>query len=162
MPQIPSGFGQIVGSYFLRRTPPEKEGKETAAKPRRRAVVAFGAAVALWVLIALILIALWVFENHHAKIERDRGDFLMVQGKLPEALDSYQKSLATVKHLGFLVNSNSSWQQDLSVCYKKVGNVLMAQGKPPEALDAYQQSLTIRRNLPTRRNPIVASSGIWQ
>jgi tetratricopeptide (TPR) repeat protein len=75
------------------------------------------------------------------------GDVLVAQGKLQEALDAYQRSLAIAKRLAEQDKSNSGWQRDLSVSYEKVGDVLVAQGKLQEALDAYQQSLKIRQIL---------------
>jgi tetratricopeptide (TPR) repeat protein len=75
------------------------------------------------------------------------GDVLVAQGKLPEALEAYQQTLAISKRLADQDKSNADGQRDLSFGYERVGGVLAAQGKLPEALEAYQQSLTIRRTL---------------
>jgi tetratricopeptide (TPR) repeat protein len=75
------------------------------------------------------------------------GDVRVAQGKLQEALDTYQQSLAIFKRLAEQDKSNSGWQRDLSASYEKVGEVLVAQGKLQEALDAYQQSLAIAKRL---------------
>jgi tetratricopeptide (TPR) repeat protein len=69
------------------------------------------------------------------------------QGKLAEALDSYQQSLKIRQILAEQDKTNTGWQRDLSVSYAKVGEVLEAQGKLTEALDAYQQYLTILKRL---------------
>ena len=72
---------------------------------------------------------------------------LVAQGKLQEALEAYQQSLAIMKRLAEQDKTNSGWQRDLSVSYEKVGDVLVAQGKLQEALEAYQQSLAIAKRL---------------
>jgi tetratricopeptide (TPR) repeat protein len=86
------------------------------------------------------------------------GDVLEAQGKLPEALEVYQQSLAIVKSLAVEDPSNVGWQQDLSVIYGKVGGVLAAQGKLPETLETYQQSLAIIKRL-AEQDP---SNAGWQ
>jgi tetratricopeptide (TPR) repeat protein len=75
------------------------------------------------------------------------GDVRMVQGKLQEALDAYQQSLAIAKRLAEQDKTNSEWQRDLGISYEKIANVLMAQGKLQEALDLYQQELGIAKRL---------------
>src|SRR5208282_5267893 len=72
------------------------------------------------------------------------GDVKAAQGKLPEALDAYQESLATAERL---VESDSRFQWNFAVSYEKVGNVLEAQGKLAEALDVYQQEMAIAKRL---------------
>jgi tetratricopeptide (TPR) repeat protein len=79
----------------------------------------------------------------------------MARSRFSEALDSYQKSLVTVKQFSFV---NGSWQQDLSVCYEKLGNALKAQNKLPEALDAYLQELAIDKRL----TDLGQSNVVWQ
>jgi tetratricopeptide (TPR) repeat protein len=74
----------------------------------------------------------------------DLGDGLRAHGKLPEAMDAYQQSLAIRKKFADQDSSNVNWQRDLTMSYDRVGNVLVAQGKLPEALDRYEQSLAIR------------------
>jgi tetratricopeptide (TPR) repeat protein len=75
------------------------------------------------------------------------GDVLNGQGKLEEALDAYQQSLAIRRNLAEQYKSDAGWQRDLSVSYNRVGDVLSGQGKLQEALDVYQQSLSIRQKL---------------
>jgi tetratricopeptide (TPR) repeat protein len=62
------------------------------------------------------------------------GGVLEAQGKLQEALDSYQQSLNIRRTLAEQDKSNAGWQRDLSVSLEKVGEVLVAQGKLDEAL----------------------------
>ena len=49
---------------------------------------------------------------------------LAAQGNLPEALKSYQGSLAIRDRLAKADTGNAGWQRDLSVSYNKVGGVL--------------------------------------
>src|SRR5258707_6721973 len=86
------------------------------------------------------------------------GDVLVAQGKLQDALDTYQQGLAIAKRLVEQDKTNSGWQRDLSIRYQRVGNVLVAQGKLREALDAYQQYLAIAKRLAEQDK---ANSG-WQ
>jgi tetratricopeptide (TPR) repeat protein len=75
------------------------------------------------------------------------GSVLETQGKLQEAMDTYQRALAIVKRLADREGSNANWQRDLAVSYAHVGGVLKGQGKLPEALDAYQHGLAITQRL---------------
>ena len=65
------------------------------------------------------------------------GDVLVAQGNLPEALKSFQASLAIGDRLANADQGNAGWQRDLSVSYNKVGDVLVAQGNLPEALKSF-------------------------
>jgi serine/threonine protein kinase/class 3 adenylate cyclase len=86
------------------------------------------------------------------------ADVRIAQGKLQEALESYQQSLASRKRLVEQNNSNADWQRNLSVSYEHIGNVLVAQGKLQDALEAYQQGLVIGKRLVEQDK----SNSIWQ
>jgi tetratricopeptide (TPR) repeat protein len=75
------------------------------------------------------------------------GDVLVAQGKLPEALQSYQAGRAIADRLAQSDPGNAGWQRDLSVSDENVGDVLVAQGKLPEALLSFQASRAIRDRL---------------
>lgn len=77
----------------------------------------------------------------------ERGDVLVAQGSLPEALKAFRDSLAIRERLGKVNPTNAEWQRDLSVTYQRVGDVLVAQGNLPEALKAFQDSLAIDARL---------------
>ena len=77
----------------------------------------------------------------------EKGDVLVAQGNLAEALKAYQDSLAIADRLAKADPSNAGWQRDLSVSYDKVGDVLVAQGNLAEALKSYQDSLAIAERL---------------
>ncbi|MEO1609945.1 MAG: toll/interleukin-1 receptor domain-containing protein [Pseudomonadota bacterium] len=77
----------------------------------------------------------------------ERGNVLVAQGNLPQALDSFQASLAIAERLAKAAPGNAGWQRDLSVSYEKIGSVLVAQGNLPQALDSFQASLAIRERL---------------
>jgi len=49
------------------------------------------------------------------------GNALLAQGKLAQALDVYQQSLAIAKRLADQDKSNAGWQRDLSVGDEKLG-----------------------------------------
>jgi tetratricopeptide (TPR) repeat protein len=71
------------------------------------------------------------------------GDVLVAQGKLPEALQSYQAGRAIADRLAQSDPGNAGWQRDLLVLDNEVADVLVAQGKLPEALQSYQASHAI-------------------
>jgi tetratricopeptide (TPR) repeat protein/energy-coupling factor transporter ATP-binding protein EcfA2 len=86
-------------------------------------------------------------QEQKAAILSNLGDVLLEQGKLPEALDSYQQSSEIFKHLAEQDKSNAGWQRDLSLSYEKIGDVLRARGELRDALDLYQRSLEIFKRL---------------
>ncbi|HZY59161.1 MAG TPA: hypothetical protein VFE56_05325 [Candidatus Binataceae bacterium] len=57
-----------------------------------------------------------------------RGDVLVAQGNLPEALKSFRDSHDIFDRLAKADPGNAGWQRDLSVSYNKIGDVLVAQG----------------------------------
>jgi len=65
------------------------------------------------------------------------GTSLYNEGKLAEALNQYQKSLAIRERLA----PNSL---DVAMSYNNIGNAYLSQGKLAEALNQYQKSLAIR------------------
>ncbi len=75
------------------------------------------------------------------------GDVLRAQGKLPEALEVYQQSLAIAKRLTDQDNLNPDWLGGFALTFARVGGVLVAQGKLEQALEVYQQELTIAQHL---------------
>jgi tetratricopeptide (TPR) repeat protein len=62
------------------------------------------------------------------------GVALEAQGKLQEALETYEQSSTIFKRLAEQDKTNSDWQRNLSISYEKVGDVLAVQGKLQEAL----------------------------
>jgi hypothetical protein len=50
----------------------------------------------------------------------------MAQGNLAEALKSYQDGLALADRLAKSNPENASWQRDVSISYKKIGDVIAA------------------------------------
>ena len=97
-------------------------------------------------------------QHQRASMLNNLGDVLVTQGKLQEALDAYQQSLAIAKRLAEQDKSNAGWQRALSVSYNKVGEVLVAQGRIQEALEAYQQDLAIAKRLAEQDK----SNPVWQ
>jgi tetratricopeptide (TPR) repeat protein/class 3 adenylate cyclase/tRNA A-37 threonylcarbamoyl transferase component Bud32 len=88
------------------------------------------------------------------------GDVLVAQGKLQDALDLYEQSLAIAKGMAKQdkYKSDPDIQRDFSVIYDKLGDVLLAQSKLQDALDAYQQGLTITKQLAEQDK----SKAAWQ
>ena len=75
------------------------------------------------------------------------GDVLMAQGKVEEALRTYEESLAIRKSLAEKDPSNAVWKRGLCSSLEKTGNALMQLGKVDEAQKAYQEALQIRKTL---------------
>jgi tetratricopeptide (TPR) repeat protein len=71
------------------------------------------------------------------------GDVLVQQGKLTDALQSYQAQLAIVERLANADPDNTMGQRDLSVSYNKIGNILALQGKLTDALRSFRDGLAI-------------------
>ena len=72
---------------------------------------------------------------------------LAVQGKLPEALESFRSQLAIAERLANADPDNADLQGGLSLSHEKVGEALMAQGNLPEALEAFRSQLEIIEQL---------------
>ncbi|MGO9459249.1 MAG: tetratricopeptide repeat protein [Rhodomicrobium sp.] len=72
---------------------------------------------------------------------------LVAQGNLPEAMKSFQASLAIRDRLARADPGNAGWQRDLSLSYERIGGVLVKQGNLPEALKSFQANLAIRDRL---------------
>ena len=86
--------------------------------------------------------------QHELSVADDKvGDVQVAQGKLADALASYQADLAISERLAKSDPGNAGWQRDLSVSYDKVGNVQVAQGNLTDALASYQASLAIAERL---------------
>jgi len=71
------------------------------------------------------------------------GGVLEAQGNLPEALKSYQGSLAIRDRLAKADPGNAGWQYDLGIGNERIGGVLEAQGDLASALKAYQNKQEI-------------------
>lgn len=66
------------------------------------------------------------------------GDVLVAQGKLAEALASYQDGLAIRDRLAKADPGNASWQRDLAVSHYKVATIQAQQGDAPGALNEFR------------------------
>jgi tetratricopeptide (TPR) repeat protein len=86
------------------------------------------------------------------------GRVQQAQGRLAEALTSYQAGLAIMEHLAGSAPGYANWQRSLSISYEKIGDVQLAQGNLAEALKSYQACLAITKRL-ARREPLDAG---WQ
>jgi tetratricopeptide (TPR) repeat protein len=75
------------------------------------------------------------------------GGVLDQQGKLTDALQSYQAQLAIVERLAKADPDNTMGQRDLSVSYNKIGNILSSQGKLTDALRSFSDGLAIVERL---------------
>ncbi len=73
------------------------------------------------------------------------GDVQYAQGKLPDALKSFQQSQGLAEILARADPKDPTWQRDLSVSHNKIGDVLMAEGDLSGALSAYREGLCHRR-----------------
>jgi tetratricopeptide (TPR) repeat protein len=82
----------------------------------------------------------------------EKGDVLMVQGNLAEALDAYRNGLAIVERMIAAEPDNTNSQRDLSVFCEKIGVVLGAQGNFEEAMHFFRDGLEIADRL-AKSNP---------
>jgi tetratricopeptide (TPR) repeat protein len=73
----------------------------------------------------------------------DLGDALQGAGKLAEALESFQQSLALRQRLAESAPENATWQAYLRLSYQRIGNVLKAQNNLVDALTAFQNEASI-------------------
>ena len=64
------------------------------------------------------------------------GDVQVAQGKLPDALASYQASLAIRERLAKSDPGNAGWQRDLAVSYANLADVYRRSNEPDKALAA--------------------------
>jgi len=78
---------------------------------------------------------------------RRRGDVLVAQGNLPEALKSFRDGPAIADRLAKAGPGNAESLRDLSVSYERIGDVLVAQGNLPEALKLFRGGLAIADRL---------------
>ena len=75
------------------------------------------------------------------------GNAEKAQGRLEDALNSYEQGRAIMERLAKDDPSNAGWQRDVSVSDIEIGNVALAQGDAEKALKSYQDSLAIRDRL---------------
>ena len=66
------------------------------------------------------------------------GGVLVQQGKLIDALKSYQAQLAIVERLAKADPDNTQWQYDLGISNERVGDALLAQGDLAGAMKSYR------------------------
>lgn len=96
--------------------------------------------------------------NQRAVAYGNKGEWLLAQGKLTEALEAYQKFLSLMKHITSHEPYEPAYQNNTSISLGKIGDVLNAQEKPTEALQHYQDSLAIMQKL-TAQDP---GNTAWQ
>src|SRR5260370_28586608 len=67
------------------------------------------------------------------------GDVMREQGKPAEALEAYQQGRDILRTLVQRDQTDSAWQEWLSISLGSIGDVLRGQGKLDQALEAYQE-----------------------
>jgi len=72
---------------------------------------------------------------------------LLAQGKLPEALKSYQQDLAIAERLAKSDPGNAEWQRDLSVSFAKLAVVFRKAGNNTDALNALKEGRAIAERI---------------
>lgn len=85
------------------------------------------------------------------------GTTYLAQGNLPQALESFQASLAIRERLAKADpgGSNAGWQADLAVSYGKLGQVHRALGRDQEALRLFQAGKAIVEPLALRSQNVL-------
>ena len=73
----------------------------------------------------------------------ERGSVFVAQGNLPQALESFQASLAIAERLAKADPRNAGWQADLAASYGKLGQLYRASGQEQEALRLFQAGKAI-------------------
>jgi len=86
------------------------------------------------------------------------GDVLRIQGRLDEALASFEKGRAGLEELTNSHPLNADWWRDLSVILERIGDILLVQGRFDEALVAFEADLEIGVQL-TAYDP---TNGDWE
>jgi tetratricopeptide (TPR) repeat protein len=82
------------------------------------------------------------------------GEFLINQGKLPEARQAYESALAIRERLA-VENPNDS-QIALAKSYDGIAEVLRAEKKLPEAIKAYESALAIRKRRAVENSKVLS------
>jgi tetratricopeptide (TPR) repeat protein len=85
-------------------------------------------------------------RDEAAALER-LGMVLIAQGRLAEALQSYQAQLAIADRLAQADPHSTIGHRDLSVSHNKIGAVLVQQGKLADALQAFRDGLALAERL---------------
>lgn len=76
------------------------------------------------------------------------GDMLAAEGKLDDALDAYQTSIAKTKAAATAYPEHATnLQEGIAIDYVHIGDVLKNQGKTAEAMSAFQTALDIDQKL---------------
>jgi len=76
------------------------------------------------------------------------GDMLASQGKLDDALDAYQTSIAKMTAAGAAnPKKDAALQDNVATDYVHIGDLMNERGKSADALSAFQTSLDIRQKL---------------
>jgi hypothetical protein len=79
-----------------------------------------------------------------------RGDVLVAQGNLPEALKAFRDGLAIRDRLAKADPANAGWQRDLSVSHAKLASAYLKAGQPTNAGEALAAGRAIIAGLVTR------------
>jgi tetratricopeptide (TPR) repeat protein len=77
----------------------------------------------------------------------ERGDLMLVRGKVPAAIGEYRIAQGNAERLAALDPANTQWQRDLSISFERVGNVQVAQGELSAAIVSYRKDLQIAERL---------------
>ena len=93
-------------------------------------------------------------EQSHARAIalQNVGDVLHAMGDMPNALASYEESLAVQRRVVASNPDNSLWKRDLKFCLDRIGDVHIDSRRFDKAMTSYQESLEIGRDM-TKRNP---------
>jgi predicted negative regulator of RcsB-dependent stress response len=86
------------------------------------------------------------------------GTIQLQQGKLADALKSFQQSEGLAEILARADPNDSELQRGLAVSHNKIGDVLMAEGDLTGALDEYRKALAITSASPRAIPPTRFSS----
>jgi len=113
-----------------------------AGQPARRRAARWGWSLLLGVSVAFNLLAC---GENYAEAYNSLGSELFQAGKVPEAINQYEKALR--------------FKPDFAEAYSKLGVALVRLGRVPEAIEQYHQALRISPNDAEAHNNLGATLG---
>ena len=91
-----------------------------------------------------------------------RGGLLDQSGRKTEALQSFEKALATYKKLAEPEPGKPEYDEALISTYNAMGTVLSQLGRPADVIEPYQKGLAIRERLAQAHPETFSIKPIWQ
>ena len=118
--------------------------------PASKAVIQYREAIALWEKLVAEEPGNLDYQANLAKTLNDLGMVLLpLEGRLDEALDTFNQAQQTVELLISAYPESVSQRLELSLILQNIAEVQRRQGKPDEAIASIERALTIETELAT-------------